>query len=482
MKPTTEAAPQRHPFIDLLARYRAIFQAAWAARHELAGPQRLTDEAAFLPAALSLQEAPAHPAPRRAALAVCALFVVVVMWASVGQVDIVAVAPGRIVVSDATKTLQPLEASVVKRVLVKNGDAVQAGQVLVELDATHARADQASVREQLAVVVSEERRSTALTHALRDGRAPVLRLLPLPPGETAEPRPQATAQLQAEWQDITAKLAKLSAEQARRQAEIATVRELINKLNATLPIASQREADFKSLTEQGFMSSHAGQDRTRERIEQERDLATQQARLIEAQAVLAEAAHSRSAYLAETQRLLGERQAQAASKREQLMQERSKTEQRSRLTQLTAPVAGTVQQVAVHTEGGVVTPAQVLMVIVPKDAQVTAEVVIDNKDIGFVSAGQAVAVKLETFPFTRYGTVNASVKSVVADAVTDDKRGAIFPAVLTLSQTHIDVDGKRISLSPGMNVTAEIKTGKRRVIEYLLSPVQRAVGESLKER
>ena len=480
MKPTTEATPQRHPAIELLARYRAIFQAAWAARRELAGPKRLTDEAAFLPAALSLQETPVHPAPRRAALAVCAMFVAALVWAIVGQVDIVAVAQGRIVVSDATKTLQPLEASVVKRVLVKNGDAVKAGQVLVELDATNASADQASVREQLAAVVSEERRCTALTNALRDGRAPVLRLLSL--GETAEPRPQATTQLQAEWQDITAKLAKLSAEQARRQAEIATVRELVNKLNATLPIASQREADFKSLTEQGFMSSHAGQDRTRERIEQERDLATQKARLIEAQAALAEAAHSRSAYLAETQRLLGERQAQAASKREQLTQERSKAEQRSRLTQLTAPVDGTVQQVAVHTEGGVVTPAQVLMVIVPKDAQVSAEVVIDNKDIGFVNAGQAVAVKLETFPYTRYGTVEGKVKSVVADAVNDDKRGAIFPAVLTLSQATINVDGKRIKLSPGMNVTAEIKTGKRRVIEYLLSPIQRSVSESLGER
>ena len=450
MKTTIKATPHRHPAIELLARYRAIFQAAWAARRELAGPKRLTDEAAFLPAALSLQETPVHPAPRRAALAVCALFVAALVWAIVGQVDIVAVVRGRIVVSDATKTLQPLEASVVKRVLVKNGDAVKAGQVLVELDATNASANQASVREQLAAVVSEERRSTALTNALRDGRAPVLRLLPL--GETAEPRPQATTQLQAEWQDITARLAKLSAEQARRQAEIATVRELINKLNATLPIASQREADFKSLTEQGFMSSHAGQDRTRERIEQERDLATQKARLIEAQAALAEAAHSRSAYLAETQRLLGERQAQAASKREQLTQERSKAEQRSRLTQLTAPVDGTVQQVAVHTEGGVVTPAQVLMVIVPKDAQVSAEVVIDNKDIGFVNAGQAVAVKLETFPYTRYGIVEAKVKSVVADAVNDDKRGAIFPAVLTLSQATINVDRKRIKLSPGSSI------------------------------
>ena len=112
----------------------------------------------------------------------------------------------------------------------------------------------------------------------------------------------------------------------------------------------------------------------------------------------------------------------------------------------------------------------------------SAEVVIDNKDIGFVKAAQVAAIKLETFPFTRYGTVDAEVRSVTADAVSDEKKGAIFPALLMLKHAAIDVDGKRIRLSPGMNVTAEIKTGKRRVIEYLLSPVQRAVGESLKER
>ena len=277
-------------------------------------------------------------------------------------------------------------------------------------------------------------------------------------------------------------MAKLGAEQARRQAEAVTVNELIRKLESTLPISRQREADFKGLQEQGFMSSHAGQDRTRERIEQESDLATQRARLAEAQAALAETRQARLAYLAETQRTLSERNALAASKRQQLTQERSKTEQRTRLAQLVAPVDGTVQQVAVHTEGGVVTPAQVLMVIVPRDAQVAAEVVVDNKDIGFVGAGQIAAIKLETFPFTRYGTVPATVKSVVADAVNDEKKGAIFPAVLSLNQASIDVDGKRINLSPGMNVTAEIKTGKRRVIDYLLSPVQRHVNESLKER
>ena len=291
-----------------------------------------------------------------------------------------------------------------------------------------------------------------------------------------------TAQLQAEWQDISAKLGKLAAEQAHRQAEIATVRELIAKLQATLPIAVQRETDFRSLTEQGFISAHAGQDRTRERIEQERDLATQRARLGEAHSALREAENARTAYVAETLRLLSDREAQATLKRQQLLQEIAKSEQRSRLTQLAAPVAGTVQQLAVHTEGAVVTPAQIVMVIVPKDADVTAEVTVDNKDIGFVNPGDSAQVKLETFPFTRYGTIEASVQSVTADAVNDEKKGAIFPAVLRLRKSSIDVDGKRINLSPGMNVTAEIKTGKRRVIEYLLSPVQRALGESMGER
>jgi len=464
------ATSNRHPALELLARYRAILAAAWQARGELAGPRRLADEAAFLPAALSLQATPVHPAPRRAAIAICAVFVVALLWAWFGQVDIVAVAAGRIVVSERTKTIQPLEASVVKRVLVRDGESVQAGQVLVELDPTIARADQQSVTEQLAAAEADRRRATALIGALDVGRS-------LSEGQTAH-----DPHLQSEYQDIQARLAKLDAEQARRSAEAATVRETIAKLDATLPIARQREADLQSLADQGFVNQHALQDRSRERIEQERDLATQHARLAEAAAASREAEHNKAAYLAETRRTLRERQTQATLKLQQLGQERNKTEQRERLTQLTAPVAGTVQQVAVNTEGGVVTPAQVLMVVVPRDAEVTAEVVVDNKDIGFVHPGQAVEVKLETFPFTRYGTVPATVRHMAADAVADDKRGAIFPATLTLGRSVIEVNGQRVALSPGMNLSAEIKTGRRRIADFLLSPIQQAAHESLRER
>jgi hemolysin D len=459
------AAP-RHPTLDLLARYRAVFQAAWQARHELAGPRRLSDETAFLPAALSLQDTPVHPAPRRTAVVICALFTIALLWSIFGKIDIVAVAPGRIVVSERTKTIQPLETSVVSRVLVKDGDVVKAGQVLIELDATAANADRTSIAEQLKAAEAERERATALLDALARGREP----------------PGRDAQTHAEWFDITARTAKLDAEQRRREAEAATVQEAIAKLEAMLPLAQRREADVKGLAEQGFMNQHAGQDRMRERIELERDLALQRARLTEAQAAVAESRQGRTALLAETQRSLRDRHAQATLKREQLAQERHKSEQRSRLTQLTSPVDGTAQQLAVHTAGGVVTEAQVLMVVVPKDAAVTAEVVLDNKDIGFVGAGQVAEVKLETFPFTRFGTVQATVTHLAADAVTDDKRGAIFPATLTLQQTHLNVEGKRIALAPGMNLSAEIKTGRRRVIDYLLSSVQRAADESLKER
>jgi hemolysin D len=464
-----QARAPGHPAVALMRRYREVFSAAWAARHELAGPRRLANEAAFLPAALEIQETPVHPAPRRAAWAIMAIFATAVVWSIVGQVDIVAVAHGRIVVSDGTKVVQPLEAGVIRSIHVRDGDKVAEGQVLIELDATSAVADRIGVDQQLASARQEGTRARALLEALRSGRLPLVE---------AAAQPQANA----EWADISARLARLEAELVRREAEIATVREGVAKLQETLPLARQREADIQALSQQGFMAGHVGQDRTRERIEIERDLAAQKAKLKEAEASLAESRQSKLAYLAETQRSLNDRLAKATLDQSQLQQQGAKTAQREQLTKLRAPVAGTVQQLAVFTSGGVVTPAQTLLVIVPDGAEVTAEVVIENKDIGFVTAGQAAEVKVETFSFTRYGTLPATVRWVTQDAVNDEKRGAIFPATLRLERDAIDVNGRAVKLAPGMQVTAEVKTGRRRVIDYLFGPLEAATAQSLKER
>ena len=485
-----------HAVLAVIARYRDVFVATWRVRHELAGPKRFADEVAFLPAALSLQVTPVHPAPRRAALVICTLLVVALLWASFGELDIVATAPGRIVVSDGSKLIQPLEASVVKTIQVQDGDRVKAGQLLVELDATLAEADRARVLQERAVAISESLRTAALLDALARGREPLLAADP--DLSLIEQRVMPT-QLRSEWADINAKLARLQAEAARHRAEVQTAEQQIDKLETTLPLARQREADFKALVDQGFVAGHSGQDRMRERIEMEKDLSTARARKLEMQAAQHESEQSWAAQRAEIVRVLGERHSDAELKRHQLNSETIKMTQKARLTQLTTPVDGTVQQLAVHTAGGVVTPAQVLLVVVLDRAEVTAEVILENKDIGFVNEGQRAEVKLETFPYTRYGTVGAKVISLAADAVVSENQrqaqgnqngnatdrptqGATFPATLQLDQRDINVDGKRVHLSPGMNVTAEIKTGKRRVIDYLLSPVREHLSDSLKER
>jgi len=480
MSATKSVSGPIHPFGELWARYRGILRAAWDARADLQGPRRLADEAAFLPAALSLQETPVHPAPRRTAYALIVLFSAALFWATFGRVDIVAVAPGRIVVSERTKLVQPLETSVVKRVLVNDGERVLAGQPLVELDPTTASADRVTVEEARKVAESDVLRARAMLEALaRPGGTP--RIAP-PDGWLSKDRASAQARLAAEWTDATARLTKLGTEISRRHAEIATAQAAVAKLEATLPMARLRERDATDLAEQGVVPIHIAQDRTRERIEMERDLATQHARLEETRAAMRESESTRTAYLAELRHALHERQTQAELKRQQATQEQTKVVHREQLTLLRAPVSGTLQQLSVHTAGAVVTEAQALMVIVPDQAHVTAEVVIENKDVGFVSVGQAAEIKLDTFPYTRYGTVQAIVSRVTADAVQDEKRGAIFPATLELSSTQIAVDGKPVRLMPGMNLTAEIKTGKRRVEQFHLSPVQRAGGESLRER
>lgn len=263
----------------LMARYGAVLRHAWAQRAELAGPARGADETAFLPAALSLQNTPAHPAPRRLAWALMGLFTAAVAWTVFGRVDIVAVAPGRLVVPDRTKIIQPLETSVVKAVLVKDGDLVRAGQVLVELDPTLAAADTANLQEQMRTSQSEQQRSAALLQQLSRPAPSSLAGLPaLSSPPTQGLAPDVAAQLLSEWQDISAKLAKLEGTLALRQAEIATVGQIVAKLESTLPMSRTREADYQQLVTQGFISGHATQDKTRERTELEQDLQVQRAR------------------------------------------------------------------------------------------------------------------------------------------------------------------------------------------------------------
>lgn len=208
----------------------------------------------------------------------------------------------------------------------------------------------------------------------------------------------------------------------------------------------------------------------------------QRSRLKELAASLLEARSQRAALVAETRRIALDSLNEADQKATGFGNELVKAESRGKLMTLTAPVDGTVQQLAVHTVGGVVTPAQPLMVIVPKDNPIEVEAYVENKDIGFVNPGQEAVVKIETFPFTKYGTIEAKVTHVSNDAVSDEKRGLIFPARVILARATIQVENKTVNLSPGMAVTVEVKIAQRRVVEYFLSPLMQYKDESLRER
>lgn len=156
--------------------------------------------------------------------------------------------------------------------------------------------------------------------------------------------------------------------------------------------------------------------------------------------------------------------------------------EKQRQQSLRAPVTGVIQQLAIHTLGGVVTTAQPLMVLVPESHQLELDVMILNKDVGFVLPGQAVEVKVDSFPYTRFGTLSGEVKHVSRDAMEDQQQGLVFPARIRLNSDRLSVEGKSVRLSAGMAVSVEIKTGRRRVIDYLLSPLQEYQSEALRER
>lgn len=465
--------------LDLLRRYAAIFRHVWKERANLDPAPRLPHEAQFLPTALELQETPVSPAPRIVAWLLMGFAVLAVTWAIFGKIDVVATAHGKIIPSEGSKVIQPIETATVKSIQVVDGQLVKAGDVLVELDATMAMADTTRTANDLTTAKLQAARSRALLDALASGKTPAIAKLE---GVIADRMTQEQRILMGQYGEYQARAARIDAEIAKREAELRSTQEVVRKLELTVPIARQRAQDFKDLVEKNFISRHGFLEKEQIRIEQEGDLATQRSRLKELSAALQEAQGQRSALLAETRRLALDSLNEAEQKATSYGQELLKTESRGRLMTLTAPVDGTVQQLVVHTVGGVVTPAQALMVVVPKDKALEVEAFLENKDIGFVDAGQIAEVKIETFPFTKYGTIHASITHVSHDAINDEKRGLIYSTRARLERATMQVEEKTVSLTPGMAVTVEIKTGKRRVIEYFLSPLMQYGSESLRER
>jgi hemolysin D len=462
-------------------------------------PKRSGDELAFLPAALEIVETPPSPIGRAIGAIIILLFCVALVWSWWGTIDIVASAPGRVVPSGRTKVIQPFETGVVRAIRVDDGQTVKAGDVLIELDPTVNAAERDHLRNDL---LAERLNIARLGAALAGGDDPSADFAPPADADPVLVSAQRTLLLN-QVTEHHAKVAALMRQQAQKEAEQATTAAAIHKLETMIPVVQQRVDIRKTLMEKELGSKLTYFETLQQLVEQQEDLSVQKSHLHESEAAVAAIIETRGQTVAEYRHSLSDELAKAEQKASGLAQDLIKAENRTRLQLLTAPVDGVVQQLAIHTVGGVVAPAQSLLVIVPSDSRLEIEATVSNRDIGFVHPGQQAEIKVDTFNFTRYGLLHGEVLSVSQDAIVRDRQQdrasdrrlgmsdetseppgqeLNFSAKISLDRTQMQIEDRMVNLSPGMAVTVEIKTGSRRILSYLLSPLLRYQQEILHER
>lgn len=481
----TVGAVIRFSFFPGLARHWAILREAWAVENERVDRGLRGAEREFLPAAIEIMEQPASPIGRAMIWSICAFFVVAIGWSIVGHIDIVAVAQGKVVPHGHTKSVQPLEIGVVRAIFVNDGDRVSAGQPLIDLDPTDADADRDRFERDRSARALDVARLDVLLSSSRDGEildgsksAP----LQVPIGADATLVDAARDLLASQWRERTARLAALDGQVGQRTAEAKVAEAEIDRLTAILPLTRDRNTRLAGLAEKGLTSRIQASQAEQQVIETEKNLAGAREKLRQAAAALESAHQQRGQAEREVESQWRKERAEATDKRDAVEQEILKAKKRHDLQRLVSPIDGTVSNLAAWTVGGVVKPGDTILNIVPLSATPEIEAMVLNKDIGFVLAGQKVSVKLEAFPFTRYGTVPGEVVDVSRDSNKDDKLGLVYPVRVRLDAADIDIDGKRVAIAPGMAVNAEIITGDRRVIDYVLSPILRYRAEAGRER
>jgi len=460
------------------------------------------DAREFLPAALEILETPASPAGRMVAGTIILFFVVALIWSIVGHVDIIATATGKVVPTGRTKVIQPLEAGIVSAIHVRDGDRVTPGQVLVELDGTVTEAERERVRRDLTASLLDVARLSALRESFADLSAPHGLIAPEQASEAEKSRARSAMLAQAAEQ--AAKLASIQQQINQKRAEAQSVQAAIAKIDASLPLLDETATVRRKAMEIQYGNRIAWLDAQTRLVDQQSERVVQQRKLAEIEsarhALEEQLSQTRAGFERQVLSDLNDAQKKAGEFQQDLIKATQKAEERV----LRAPIDGTVQQLALHTIGGVVTPAQQLMMIVPLGSNIEVEAMVPNRDIGFVSVGQQAEIKIDTFNFTRYGLLHGHVVSVSHDAIVRDKpagkvsggnqSGALsetsepagqellYAARVSLDQTEMLIDGRSVNLEPGMAVTVEIKTGSRRLIQYLMAPLLRYRHEGLRER
>ncbi|WP_309265446.1 HlyD family type I secretion periplasmic adaptor subunit [Aeromonas salmonicida] len=449
----------------------------WLNRWRRPGPARQQEtHYGFLPAHLALAETPPSPFARITALTLSAGVLLTLLWACWGQLDIQATASGRLLVFGRSQMIQSYEQARVITIHVEDGQAVAANAPLLTLNTLGVSQDLSRLREQQAFQYQTLTRYQALYGNETVTQHPdYARLTSAQQQALAENHQSELHEYRSTLNNLQAELGVNQANQAARRGDMASLTILLANIRPRL-LARQTLSQSQAISRVEYL------EQEKELLETQRQLAQQRAELKVLQSQQQSLQERLAGFKAQKQREWIEKRQQAQLQLTAIEQELAKLSEREHLEVIRAPVAGTVQQLAIHTQGAVVQPAQQLLVIVPNEGVQYAEVKILNKDIGFVHEGQTVSIKVDAFPYTRYGTIDGELVSVSRDATTDEQLGLVFPARVKLSRGEMQIDNQPVRLTPGMSVVAEVKTDRRRVIDYLLSPIREYQAEALRER
>ena len=444
----------------------------------------------FVPGLLSIQESPPRRLPRAVLYTVIALFLIVLAWMILGRLDIIATAHGQLIPQTYVKIVQPADAGIVEQILVHEDQHVSAGQVLMRMDAHDADADTATLKTELALRSLQLRRIDAELA----GRDSVKRLATDPDRLYR----QIEHQLRAHRQAYTEALAQARDALYKAQHDYAAARQVLVKLEEVTPILKRQAESYESMGKAGYAPAVAVRAKELDYLEKAQDLQAQRDTVRGLAAAVAQARGHLAAVRSDYRSHLRNEWVHAERDYRKLQQAWAKQMHKNALLELRAPQAGIVEDIATHTAGTVVAPGTVLLSLVPDREPLVAVVRIKNDAIGFVHPHQKVRVKVAAYSFEKYGTLDGEVSKIGPNASAGQstpsasrRRSSSAPpeappltykAVVVLNSQRLPAQGRNLKLVPGMEVTAEIDEGKRSVLHYLLSPVEKTVQDSGRER
>ena len=434
----------------------------------------------FLPSALEIIETPSSPFGRIIIWLIVTLLAIALVWSYFGKIDVIATTQGKVIPVGNVKTIQPASQGIITSIRVSEGEHVKQGQLLIELDSSLATSEMKSTEKSLATA-RLERDIMKKTLAGED----ITELV------NQADIPDDTKQDLLHLTDSKASAAQvrrqlLSSSISQAQSQLSNEQQAQRSLEESIQSGHVREQDLRNQIAQASGSQKSNSqaqldDLTRQIGGLESTLMSQKQRVTQARAGIDQAKGNLSSFNAEntstTSSSVVDQDKHIAELEDLLMKAKKNIEQLS----IKAPVGGTILSLASNTIGGVVTAAQPLIVIVPENTPLIVEATLQNKDVGFVKVGQKVAVKVDTYSFQRYGYLNGTVKSISADAFDDQKQGSVYKMKVTLDDAKTSKDNT-IDVSPGMSVTSEITTDKRRIIEFFLDPLVTHTDTSLKVR